>query len=384
MIKRHLWALIISRLRNFPAVALLGPRQSGKTTLARKISGVYYDLEVEQERLRLNLQWDTIVESKVPVVLDEAQNYPEIFPRLRNTIDAHRNKNGRFLILGSVSPGLMKQVSEFLTGRLAICELAPFYLLEVKRSLEDPLWLAGGFPAGGILKVDQFPVWPTNYLDLLAMRDLPAWGLSASAQVTKRFFKMLAASHGTIWNASQIGKSMGLSYHTVNSYLDFLEQAYLIRRLQPYFSNIRKRLVKSPKIFWRDSGLLHALLGIHRLDGLLAQPWVGMSWEGWVIEQILTCLNVNGFNHEAFFLRTGDGYELDLVLKIRGEIWALEIKLSTTPSNADLERLKKTGKLIKADKQFLISRTNQEIFGEKTISTNLRGFLRWMTELNVP
>jgi len=381
MINRHLRDLILSRLRNFPAVALLGPRQSGKTTLAQTISGVYYDLEVDPEQLRLNLQWEVIVQSKAPVVLDEAQNDPGIFPRLRNTIDIHRNKNGRFLILGSVSPALMKQVSEFLTGRLAICELSPVYLLEVKKNLADHLWLAGGFPAGGLLTADQFPVWQTNYLDLLAMRDLPAWGLPASAQVTKRFFKMLAASHGTIWNASQMGKSMGLSYHTVNSYLDFLEQAYLIRRLQPYFANLRKRLVKSPKVFWRDSGLLHALLGVYRMDGLIAQPWVGRSWEGWVIEQILTCLSVRGLHHEAYFLRTADGYELDLVLKIGREVWALEIKLSTTPGRADLERLEKTGKLIGADRHFLISRTLHEISSEKTISTNLRGFLRRITAL---
>jgi len=260
-----------------PAVALLGPRQSGKTTLAKSISKVYFDLEIEQEKLRLDLQWDDVVQSNKPVILDEAQNDPEIFPRLRGEIDRKRKVNGRFLILGSVSPALMKQVSEFLTGRIAICELTPFYFQEVNNKGIDNLWLMGGFPDGGILKKSQFPVWQANYLSLLAMRDLPLWGLPSTPQVTQRLFKMLAVGSGTIWNASQIGKSMGLSYHTVNSYLDFLEHAYLIRKLPPYFANIRKRLVKSPKVYWRDTGLLHSLMEIRNYNELIEQPWV--AWK---------------------------------------------------------------------------------------------------------
>jgi predicted AAA+ superfamily ATPase len=168
---------------------------------------------LEQERLRLDIQWNNLIKSKEVVILDEAQNYPDIFPRIRNAIDNERKRNGRFLILGSVSPGLMQGVSEFLTGRIALCELNPFSVREVNGEGDERLWLMGGYPDGGIIKEQDFPVWQENYLDLLAMRDLPVWGLNARPPVIKRFFGMLAASHGTIWNASQIGKSLGLSYH---------------------------------------------------------------------------------------------------------------------------------------------------------------------------
>jgi len=375
MIKRHLHKVIVSRLKQFPAVALLGPRQSGKTTLAKTLSKKYYDLEIEPEKLRLDLQWDDIVRSDDLVILDEAQTCPEIFPKIRSAVDSRRKKNGRFLVLGSVSPGLMKEVAESLAGRIAICELSPFSLQEVERKKEDNLWLAGGFPDGGILKKSRFPVWQKNYLDLLAMRDLPLWGLPAAPQVTQRLFKMLAIGNGAIWNASQVGKSMGLSYHSVNSYLNYLEQAFLIRKLQPYFTNIKKRFVKSPKIFWRDTGLLHALMSVNSIDELIIQPWVGLSWEGWVIEQMFICLMMHDIDHEAYYFRTGDGYELDLVLKIENKLWAFEIKLTTTPGRGDMDRLNKTAAMINADKKVLLSRTAKEIIGRDIISTNIKGIL---------
>lgn len=373
MIARQLKGIIISRLKSFPAVALLGARQTGKTTLAKTLSSVYYDLELESEKVKLDLQWNDVIASNKLIILDEAQNYPEIFPRVRNAIDSKRKRNGRFLILGSVSPGLMREVSEFLTGRIAICELAPLCFQEMKVSRADNLWLMGGFPDGGILDKGKFSVWQQNYLDLLAMRDLPIWGLPAKPQTTKRFFKMLAIGNGTIWNASLVGKSLGITYHTVNSYLDYLEQAYLIRRLQPFFANIKKRLVKSPKVFWRDSGLLHSLLGVREMADLLVQPWVGTSWEGWVIEQILICLRIHNIDYEAYYFRTRDGFELDLVLRLFGKLWAFEIKLSSAPDKMDLDRLIKTAHLIKADRRVLISRTKEEIKGPLGISTNLGG-----------
>ena len=380
MIARHLKSAIVSRLKSFPAVALFGARQTGKTTLAKTLSTVYYDLEVESEKLRLDLQWNEIIPSKKLIILDEAQNYPEIFPRVRNAIDNERKRNGRFLILGSISPGLMKEVSEFLTGRIAICELGPLCFEEMEASHTDDLWLMGGFPDGGILDKAKFPVWQQNYLDLLAMRDLPMWGLPAKPQMTKRFFKMLAISNGNVWNASLIGKSLGLTYHTVNSYLDYLEQAYLIRRLQPFFANIKKRLVKSPKVFWRDSGLLHSLLGVREMDDLFVQPWVGGSWEGWVIEQIFVCLGVHDIDYEAHYFRTRDGHELDLVLRLFGNLWAFEIKLSSAPDKRDLDRLTKTAEMISADRWVLISRTAESIKGPAGISTNLGGAVNAILE----
>jgi len=381
MIKRHLANLIKERLKNYPAVALLGARQSGKTTLARTFSELYFDLELEQDKLRLDLQWDEVAASKASVILDEAQNFPEIFPRIRAAIDQKRKATGRFLILGSVSPGLMKQVSEFLTGRIAVVELSPFALTELPKKPIDDLWLMGGFPDGGILNGVQYPQWQRNYLDLLAMRDLPIWGLPATAPVTKRFFKMLAASHGSIWNASMIGKSMGLSYHTVNSYLDFLEQTYLIRKLAPYAANIRKRLIKSPRIYWRDSGLLHALMDVHNSEDLIAQPWVGFSWEGWVIEQILTMFSNRGVDCEPFYFRTADGYELDLVLRVKGRLWAFEMKLTTSPGKRDLDRVRKTAAMIGADRIVLVSRSNRTIRGKDAIITGVKGLLDLIREI---
>jgi len=382
MIRRKLTNRIISRLKQFPAVALLGPRQSGKTTLAKTFSARYYDLEVEQEKLRLDLQWDEITQSDHLIILDEAQSYPEIFPRIRSAIDNRRDTMGRFMILGSVSPGLMIQVSEFLTGRIALCELSPFCIDEVRRKGLDNLWLVGGFPDGGILKRDRFPLWQKNYLDVLAMRDLPQWGLPATPQVTQRLFRMLAVSNGNLWNASQIGKSMGLSYHTANSYLNYLEQAYLVRRLQPFHASIRKRLVKSPKVYWRDTGLLHSLQGVNSSDDLIVQPWVGFSWEGFVIEQILICLEAQGTHYEAYFFRTNDGHELDLLLILNGKKWGFEIKLSGSPGRDEIDRLNKAAEMVGADRKLLISRTRIEIEGTDVVSTNLYGVLRLLQGKN--
>ena len=270
----------------------------------------------------------------------------------------------------------MKEVLELLTGRIAICELNPFSILEVDVEQDERLWLMGGYPDGGIIKKENFPVWQGNYLELLAMRDLPVWGLNARPPVIKRFFSMLAASHGSIWNASQIGKSLGISYHTVNSYLGYLEQAYLVRRVLPYHANIKKRLAKSPKVYWRDSGLLHTLLHVNITKELLVKPWVGVSWESWIIEQILIFLNISGFSYDGpYYLRTNDGYEIDLIFSLSGITYAIEIKLSSSPGRGDRERIEKAADIIGADKKVLISKTPDHIENESFVSTNLRDFL---------
>ena len=373
MIKRRLTRQLSDRLKQFPAVALLGPRQSGKTTLAKTLSSHYFDLEQPEDQLRLDLRWEALSHSNELIILDEAQVLPGIFPRIRGAIDRKRKQNGRFLLLGSVAPGLMKNVSESLAGRLAICELHPFLLGEVGKKFDaDEMWLRGGFPDGGILKKKNFPVWEKDYLDLLAQRDLPAWGLAAKPQTTFRFFKMLAACHGQIWNASKIGASLGLSYHTVDHYLEYLQNAYLILSLASYHANVRKRLVKSPKIFWRDSGLLHALLGASGMESLLSQPWVGASWEGWCINQILAALKTKGKDFEAYFFRTADGHEIDLVLKLPKGLWAFEFKLTSAPGAEDMKRLNVVADLIRADKRFLVSKSHRPIAGSEFISTNIR------------
>lgn len=372
MVDRLIRNLVRKKLALSPAVALLGPRQVGKTTLAKTFSKAYFDLEQSEDRLRLDLAWDDLLAAKELIILDEVQAWPEILPRIRGAIDAHRKRQGRFLLTGSVAPGLMRGVSESLAGRLSLCELAPFSLKEIhEKSTANKLWLRGGFPNGGILDARQFPSWQKDYLTLLAQRDLPTWGLPAKPQVTQRFFKMLAIHHGQIWNASEIGKSLGLSYHTVSSYLDYLQNAYLISSLPPYFKNLRKRITKRPKIYWQDSGLLHSLMNVTTQEALLSQPWVGASWEGWVIHQILLTLKARGESFEAYYLRTSDGYELDLILFFQKGCWAFEIKLSTSPDQRDLERLNIAANLIKADKRVLISQTKQTIQSASSISTHL-------------
>ena len=373
--------LIRDRLAHYPAVALVGARQCGKTTLARALGGRYCDLEQESDRLRLDLEWESLAAGNQLVILDEAHSWPQVFARLRGTIDRDRRRAGRFLLLGSVSPALMLQVSESLAGRLSLVELTPLLLSELKtKSSKQRQWLCGGYPDGGVLKVQQFPHWQRNYVSLLAQRDLPMWGLPAKPQTTERLLRMLAALHGQQWNASQVGSSLGLSYHTVNSYLDYLTGAFLIRKLPPYQANIRKRLVKRPKVYWRDSGILHALLNVSDEETLLCQPWVGASWEGYVIEQAVGVLSAKGSAFDEYYFRTSDGYEIDLVLDFGKELWAIEIKLTSEPGAADIARLDKTADMIQAHRRFLISQTAHTTGDGRRMSCSLGEFLNYLSE----
>lgn len=375
MLTRTLLPQLRRRLARYPAVALVGPRQCGKTTLAQSLGGAYYDLEQESDRLRLDLEWAKRTAGRQRIILDEAQAWPEIFARVRGAIDKDRKRNGRFLVLGSVAPALAAHASESLTGRLSTLELTPLRWSELPRTRRTSHWLRGGFPDGGILTPDEFPEWQRDYLALVVQRDLPAWGLPAKPQVTDRLMRMLAAAHGQLWNASRIGQSLGLSYHTVNSYLDFLVGAFLIRRLLPFEANLGKRLVRSPKLYWRDSGLLHALLNVPDAQTLLNQPWVGASWEGYVIEQIIGELAVHGARVEPYFFRTSDGHEIDLVLDFGRERWAIEVKLSASPTPADMDRLDRTADLIGATHRYLVSQTPRSVASATRASFNLSGML---------
>ena len=381
MIDRLLRFRIKKALGDYPALMLTGARQCGKTTLARSLGSHHFDLEQESEKLRLDLEWNALMEQKTLVILDEAQCYPEVFNRLRGSIDSDRKRTGRFLLLGSVSLGLVGHVSESLAGRAALLTLSPFSFKEVLPTDNPPtkdenrLWLCGGFPDGGILKPSRFPDWHDNYLTLLTQRDFPIWGLPCPPQATMKLMKMLAHIHGGLWNASKIGGSMGLNYKTVNGYLDFLENTLLVRRLQPFHANIGKRLVKSPKVYWRDTGILHSLLNINRFQELIAHPQVGASWEGFVIENILITLAYSQRSFEAYFFRTSDGHELDLIADFGQERWAIEIKLTSRPGSNDFASLKKTASLVGASKLVLISRVKQSVEGPDALSCNLADFL---------
>lgn len=370
MKRRLATALLRARLRDYPAVALLGARQSGKTTLARSLAGHYYDAEQQAERLRLDLDWDTLIGGKALVVIDEAQSWPELFPRLRAAIDSDRRRNGRFLLLGSVSPTLIREISESLAGRLGRVELTPFLLPELGARALMSLWVNGGFPDGGALHPRRFPTWQHDYLGLMTQRDLPSWGLPARPQVTGRLLHMLAAVHGQMWNASALGQSLGLSYHTVNDYLDYLEGAYLIRRLQPWSGNLRKRLTRSPRVYVRDTGLLHALLGVVSRQDLLRRPFAGASWEGFVVEQVLESLAASGVAAQTHFMRTSDGHEIDLLITLGGGVTvAIEVKLSAGATPQDLARLERAADLVSTGHRYIICQTPHP-----AVSTN-RGVL---------
>ena len=343
-------------LNRSPGVLLTGPRQCGKTTLARSLGTTYFDLEQTADQVRLDATWDAVMAGVGLIILDEAQCWPAVFSRLRGVIDADRQRCGRFLILGSVAPALMQAVAESLAGRLALVELGPVLLDELSPDRLDDLWLCGGFPDGGILHSSAFPAWQRDYLALLAARDLPQWGMTAKPQVADRLMSMLAAVHGQQWNASQIGAGLGMTYHTVDAQVDVLEGAGLVRRLRPYAANLGKRLVRRPKLYWRDSGLLHALLGVTDHDSLLRKPWVGASWEGFVISQAIGTLAAQGQHPQTTFLRTSDGIEVDVIIEMPDGVWMIEIKLTSNPNSDDLTALRRAAAVVRPARMFLVSR----------------------------
>jgi predicted AAA+ superfamily ATPase len=318
-------------------------------------------MEAQGSEARLDAEWERLVAGRRLVVIDEAQQAPRVFSRLRGAIDADRKRNGRFLLLGSVSPELMKNVSESLAGRLGLVRMTPFILPELKPGQLDDLWLRGGYPDGGILSPKMFPQWQEDYLDALVTRDLPGWGLPARPSQTTRLLAMLASAHGQPLNASQLGASLALDHKTVLSRCDFLEGAFLVRRLPPYFANITKRLVRTPRLFWRDSGLLHALMNVSDVESLYRQPWLGASWEGFIIEQTLATLAAVGKRAQGYYFRTADGHELDLVLDWGVKRWAVEIKLTSNPSSDMIGRLNKAADMIDAARRVLVCRIARPI-----------------------
>lgn len=384
MIDRFYRRLVVEKLEKYPAVSLLGPRQCGKTTLAKNFAGRYFDMESQGSALRLDSEWDRLMRGEELVVIDEAQCAPEIFPRLRSAIDFERKRNGRFLLLGSVSPALMQNVSESLAGRMGLVSMGPLTFPELFGSLGadcwESLWLRGGFPDGGILDGTRFPDWQKDYLELLATRDLPEWGFPAKPQRTRRLLSMLAAVNAQPLNASELGCALGIDHKTVVGYCDFLEETFLIRRLRPWSGNITKRLVKTPRLYWRDSGLLHALLNVQNIEHLYNQPWVGYSWEGFVVEQILASLGLFGLSAEPYFFRTSDGIEADLLLDWAGDRWAIEIKLTSDPTKAMIKGLQKAAELVGASKQILICKTAEEIRSDSLLITNLPSFLNELAQ----
>lgn len=334
MIDRELHANLLETLDDFPAVALLGPRQAGKTTLARAVGdglngSVYLDLESPSDRLKLTdpEAYLSQHEDKL-VILDEVQKMPALFQPLRSLIDQGRRKGlaaGRFLLLGSASGELLRQSGESLAGRIAYLELPPLQIQEVDGVEQDALWSRGGFPNSFLAKSErQSLVWRQNLINTYLERDIPSYGARIPAETLRRLWTMLAHKQGGLLEVSQLGKNLMIDAKTVHRYLDLLVDLMLLRRLQPWHSNVGKRLVKSPKLYIRDSGLVHALLGIATADALLSHPVVGNSWEGFALE---TLLNAAPINTTSGFYRTSNGAEVDLLLDMPGQgVWAIEVK----------------------------------------------------------
>lgn len=319
-------------LTTHPAVALLGPRQCGKTTLAKQVAEHFplvhfFDLENPRDLARLEDPLLALESLEGLIVIDEVQRLPDLFPVLRFLIDQFQTKQ-RYLILGSASRDLIKQSSETLAGRIAYMELTPFILSEVKES--EKLWLRGGFPLSFLADDEHFSLeWREFYITTFLERDIPALGFKIASQLLRRFWMMLAHYHGQIFNASAIGQSLGVSGAAVRRYLDILTGTFMIRELTPWWENISKRQVKSPKIYFRDSGLLHTLLGIETFADLQNHPKLGASWEGYALEQVIQYYHAK--SETAYFWATQSGAELDLMIIQKGKRLGFEFKYASAP-----------------------------------------------------
>ncbi len=333
---RRIQASVEESLKAFPVVGLIGPRQAGKTTLAKMIlekletKPIYLDLELSSDlnKLRDPEMYFRTYQDRL-VIIDEVQRMPELFPLIRAIIDQNRSA-GRFLILGSASPALVRQASETLAGRIVYWELLPFSLDEIGNENSSRLWLRGGYPLSYLSSGDDESYsWREAFIRTYLEMDIPQLGIRVPASQLRRFWTMLAHSHGQLWNASKIAGSLGISAPTTKHYLDILSDTFIVRQLQPFFSNVKKRLIKSPKIYVRDSGLFHTLMRIKERDDLDAHPSAGASWEGFIIEQVIAA---KPRNWDAYFYRTSAGAEVDLLLTDNvGRPIAIEIKYSLSP-----------------------------------------------------
>lgn len=335
---------LVALARQFPAVAVLGARQAGKTTLVRAAFPAFAYVDLEDPRTAVRFRDDARVAldaaAGVGLVLDEVQAVPELFAALRGAIDADRQRAGHFIVLGSAQPALVRGIAESLAGRIGVVELDPLAACEAASGTAPAewrdVWLKGGFPDA---LAGDHRAWWEAYLRMLLERDLPQYGAGADPILLRRLLTMLAHQQGGIFNASALAGALGVSYHTVQRHVETFEAVFLVRRLHPYFRNVGKRLVKAPKLYLRDSGLLHHLLGISTHDQLASHPVQGASWEGFVAEDILRRERVAQPESQAFYWRTAAGAEIDLLLDRADERVAIEIK-SGRPNGAAVRALR--------------------------------------------
>lgn len=314
-------------IRRAPITTLLGPRQCGKTTLARSLNAEhFFDLEDPRHLARLDEPQTALETLTGTVVIDEVQRKPELFPLLR--VLADRQSSARYLLLGSASPELVKEVSESLAGRVAYHDLGPLAVDETGACEWRRLWLRGGFPRSYLSRDDATSVlWREDFIRSHLERDIPALGISIPAETLRRFWVMVSHSHGQTLNLSELGRSFGVSDHTIRRYLEILSGTFMVRLLPPWHANVGKRLVKAPKLYIRDSGLFHALHTIATTEQLESHPKLGASWEGFAMEQAIRLMGVA----DPYFWRTHTGSELDLVWQTGGALWGMEFKYRDAP-----------------------------------------------------
>jgi predicted AAA+ superfamily ATPase len=379
MLKRSIEQKLIKTINNFPVTGIIGPRQVGKTTLAKKIAGlikkesIYLDLENPRNLVMLSdpmLFFEANIDKCI--IIDEIQLMPELFALLRSSVD-NKRVSSRFIVLGSASPDLIRESSQSLAGRIAYIELGGFNITEVGNKNLRKLWLKGGFP-DAFLESDNeiWEQWLDNFINSYIRRDLPMLGLNVNQSVLRNLWMMTAHLNGSVVNYSNLSRSLELSSTTIKKYLGFLENAFLIRQLKPYFFNAKKRLVKSPKIFIRDTGVLHNLLNISSDTNLEGNPAKGSSFEGFVIEQILQSA---GSKMGSFYYRTHQGSECDLVLtKSNLPYMAIEIKYSSAPklTKGNLLSFEDIG----AEHNFIVTPdTDDYLINKKTRVCSLQVFL---------
>ncbi len=325
---------LVYRLSKYPVTGVIGPRQVGKTTLVKQLTltrkAVYIDLESDQDQVKLT-DPGLFFRSNADkcIILDEIQNRQDLFALIRSIIDEDR-RPGRFVLLGSASPTLMRKSADSLAGRIAYEEISSFGLTELGAKSQEQLWIRGGFPNAYLADDLRDSLdWRQQFVKTYIDRDLPALGLDTNSRTLNNFLRMLASSVGQLWNASTFSKSLGVTAPTVRKYLNFLEQAFLVTVLEPYHVNIKKRLVKTPKVFFNDTGVLHALLNLEDLKALSGNVVVGSSWENFVVRQLIQSL---GDQYEYCFYRTHEGAEIDLLLLENNQpVISVEIKYSNAP-----------------------------------------------------
>jgi predicted AAA+ superfamily ATPase len=361
-VKRLLSKKLSKYLKLFPIVAIIGPRQAGKTTFAKMElpDWRYFDLESPSDFGRISADREFfLTQYGEKCIIDEAQLLPDLLPALRSYVDRDRTKKGRIVLLGSVNPLLVKSISESLAGRIGFIELSPFHYVEAKSfrpiGLEE-FWLRGGYPEPLLWKMSEHFTWMEQYVKTFVERDvLRILKTSLSSQKQIQLLTMFAHNHGKLWNASQIASAFGVSYHTVNHYVELMENYFLVRRLLPYHKNVGKRLVKSQKLYFRDTGLLHFLLNIPNHEALRTSPYRGFSFEGFVIEQLAQKYLKDALNPVRFyFYRTSQGDEIDLLVQEGRDLTAYEIKTSTAIEPGELRGFQKALEQLKLNKGIVV------------------------------